>query len=347
MKSFLREKMVNKIITFCVMLFIILSPSFVKSATLFTSPQEKSVRVGDTFTVYVNTNSQGSYINAASLDVKYDVKMLSVQGVGHSGSIFSMWSEEPSYSNINGVIHFSGGLASPGFNGSSGNIIKIIFKAKAIGQTKLTLRGGSTLANDGIGTDILNSVSGTNINITEATAKVTEPVVSKVIEKESVTEKVVASSSVPILENLPDQLTEGDTLSFNGIGNINGQVQVYIQKGKKDIEITQINTKEDGKFNVTYRSPVLSGYYKIWAKNLSDNGVLSSSSFVSYVEVVNRNMINIMGLNIYYRDLLIIVVVISILFLIMFIIFLNLYIKVKKSKKGRKKISKNEILDTE
>ncbi len=357
MKSFLQDKIIRKVLINrsyfllgLTMSIIVLSfPFYVDSATLSTSPQDKSVKVGETFTITVNANSQGSSINAAALDIKYDTSILSVQSIGHPGSIFTIWSEEPTYSNINGTIHFSGGLSSPGWNGASGNIIRITFKAKSVGQTKLTLQGGSVLANDGIGTDVLSGVSGSNINIVESNlAQTPAPQVSKakttnttnttdIVAKATENTVATPSTSIPVLENLPDQLTEGDTLSFNGTGDSNGQIQVYIQKGKKNIEITQLNTGVDGKFNIVYGTPVLSGYYKIWAKNLSVDGVLSASSDVSYVEVTGKNTLNIFGVDFSYNSLLIAILIVSILLLGLFITFLVLYLKLKKNKKTKKK----------
>lgn len=301
----------NKIKSFfgILILLFIFFPSFVIAATIFTSPSSTEVRVGDTFTVSVNLNSQGTYINASSLDLKYDSSMLSVQGIGRSSSIFTLWAEEPSNSSGSGIIHLSGGLSSPGWNGSNGNVIRVTFKAKAVGKTQITPLNGSILANDGIGTDVMTGSQSTNITIKEASPIISKPKTEKkeepvAEEPEEVEEELSAESFViPVIKNLPDVLIENQTLSFDGRGLPNGEVQVYIQKGKEDIEITQLSTDEDGKFYVKYKYPVSSGFYKIWAKNLSTEGVLGTSSDIYYVEVISKSYLDIFGVKISYKNL--------------------------------------------
>jgi hypothetical protein len=66
-----------------------------------------------------------------------------------------LWAEEPSFSNAEGSVHFEGVALSPGFNGPSGKVITVFFKAKALGSASLNFSSASVLANDGKGTNIL------------------------------------------------------------------------------------------------------------------------------------------------------------------------------------------------
>lgn len=347
--------------TFSLLLFIFLFslPSFSSAATIFASPAEKTVKVGDTFTLLINANSQGTSINAASLDVKYDAGLLSAQSIGHPSSIFSLWAEEPTYSNSTGVAHFSGGLSSPGWSGTNGNLIRITFKAKAVGQTKITFQGGSVLANDGIGTDVLSGTIGATINITAAgnvtpaptptptiPSTINQPLVAGKDKKPTLGSVSTPTSTpnpapvesnrpesllIPVLENIPDQLIEGDKLSFVGQGISNGQIQVYIQKGKENVEVTQVDTKEDGKFSIDYKTPVLSGYYRVWAKNISADGVLSASSDLSYVEVVSKKGFNVFGLEISYILTIILLSIFSVILLALLIITRRKWTQVREN----------------
>jgi hypothetical protein len=330
------KRLFKKSFLMCLLSVFFIFPVFVNGATLFTEPVVKNVNVGDTFSISVNANSQGSPINASSLDIKYDTNFLSVLSVGKTGSIFTLWAEEPSYSNIKGVVHFGGGLSSPGWNGGSGNIIRITFKAKSSGQTSLTLQNGSVLANDGIGTEVLSGVKGTVITIAKAPAsspasieKLPTTVTGSTTGSTTAEVPVDQSFFIPAIENLPDFLHEGETLLFNGVGISSGQIQVYVQKGKGATEVIQIDTKEDGKFNVIYKNPVTSGYYKIWARNVSADGVLSPASDISYVEVINKNTINVFAKNIKYTTLIMVLLLTSILFFILSIIYWILYIRLK------------------
>ncbi len=130
-------------------------PALAARASLYLSPTSKTVTVGDTFTVglYVSTDTA---INAAEAALTFPTDKLRVTSVSKSG-IFTLWAVEPNYSNSSGRITFSGGLPSPGYKGTSGKILTVTFKATAAGKPKVSLTGGSVLANDGQGTNILKS----------------------------------------------------------------------------------------------------------------------------------------------------------------------------------------------
>ncbi len=127
-----------------------------QAASLSLSPGSGSYAPGATFTVRLSVNSQGQSINAADGTIKFDPSQLTVVSATRSGSIFNLWVTEPTFSNIAGTVPFSGGLPS-GYTGSGGNIMSVTFRAKGSGSTKVSISGGSVLANDGQGTNVLSS----------------------------------------------------------------------------------------------------------------------------------------------------------------------------------------------
>ena len=327
------------------LLVIFVVPSFTDAATLFITPRSNEVKVGDTFSVLIDTDSQGVAINAATADISFDNNLLSVQSVGFSNSIFTIWPEEPNYSNTTGNIHFSGGLYSPGWNGSIGAILRVTFKAKAAGQTKLTFANTSILANDGIGTNIITNSLGSSINISKALPVTIENVpVKTTIVATSTVEKIVELFTIPVIVNIPDQLIEGSQLSFNGDGVSNGQIFVYVQKGKNSPEITQINTKSSGEFDFNYSNPVETGYYKIWARNISIDGIMSTSSDVSYVEVLGVSGYKINNYFITFKEVIYLLLIVSFIFFIFWLITLVLYFKNKQKKLITKKIKEKKTI---
>lgn len=292
---------------FLFVLFVI--PNLAHSATLFSSPGEIQAKTGDTFVVSINTNSEGVAINATSLDIKYDTSFLSVQGISRSNSIFNLWTVEPTHLATAGIIRFSGGLSNPGYTGSNGNIIKITFVAKKEGSTKVQLSNGLTLANDGLGTNVFKGAYGSNISISKAAViPPTQEVKEEEKDEESVEEESVEETAIfeiPIIENITETLYEGETLTLSGKTTANEEMQLYIQKGKGDVEIKLIRADEAGNFNFTYKYPVLSGYYKIWIKNISSLGVLGQSSEIEYVEVLGKSSISLFDAQISYKDIMI------------------------------------------
>lgn len=143
--------------------------SSVQAATMSLSPSTGVYSSGSTFTVKVVVNSQGSSINAAEGTLKFNPSELSVVSAGRAGSIFNLWVGEPSFSNSAGTVTFSGGLPS-GYTGSSGNIMTVTFRTKGSGAAKVSITGGSVLANDGKGTNVLTSMGGGTYTMQAATA---------------------------------------------------------------------------------------------------------------------------------------------------------------------------------
>ena len=312
------------------LLFLFLSiPYASNAATLFSAPGEIQTKVGDTFTVSINTNSEGVAINAASLDIKYDTSFLSVQGISRSNSIFNLWTVEPTHLASAGIVKFSGGLASPGWIGASGNIIKITFVAKKEGSTKLQLSNGLTLANDGLGTNVFKGVYGSNISIAKAAVvppkEEEKDKEEEVVEEEPVEEPMIYE--VPLIKNITDVLYEGDTLTLSGRTSANGEMQLYVQKGKGQIEITLVQADENGDFEFTYKNPVVAGYYKVWIKNISSLGVLGQSSEIQYVEVLSKTSINLFNTEITYKDLMIYGPLALIAFMCLLALLFTAYIK--------------------
>ncbi len=137
------------------------------AASLSLSPGSGNYAPGATFTVRMTVNSQGQSINAADGTLKFDPSQLSVVSATRAGSIFNLWVTEPTFSNSAGTVTFSGGLPS-GYTGSGGNIMSVTFKAKGSGTTKVSITGGSVLANDGQGTNVLSSSGSASFTIQAA-----------------------------------------------------------------------------------------------------------------------------------------------------------------------------------
>ena len=154
------RKNIQKIICFSVGLALLFSVSFAlpvraQNASLYLSPSAGNYTVGTTFLVQVKVNSGGVAINAADGTLIFDPDKLEVVKISKEGSIFTLWVQEPVFSNSLGTINFAGGKPSPGFTGAAGIIINITFKAKTSGTANLTFAAGSVLADDGKGTNIL------------------------------------------------------------------------------------------------------------------------------------------------------------------------------------------------
>ena len=144
------------------LLFSFNNSATAQNGSLYLSPSSGQVAVGQIFSLVLRVNTGGTAINAAEGSIVFDQAKLSVASVSKSGSVFTIWAEEPKFSNAEGTIEFAGGLPNPGYSGSNGLVLTINFRTKTAttvrGTTDITLVSGGILANDGYGTNILSSL---------------------------------------------------------------------------------------------------------------------------------------------------------------------------------------------
>lgn len=159
----LRVKWWHKILLIAVLAFFPLPGKTASAASLNLSPLEQKVNVGQSFSIGVYVSSTDQAMNAASGVITFPADKLQITSLSKSGSIFSLWGQEPAFSNSTGEVDFSGIVLNPGFKGSGGKILGITFKAKADGVANLTFSSGEILANDGLGSNILGSLGSARV----------------------------------------------------------------------------------------------------------------------------------------------------------------------------------------
>jgi hypothetical protein len=145
---------------FYLFLLVVLSLLFANktyAASLSLLPNPSTVSIGNIVTLKVVVNTEGKIVNNAEAVVQFPTDLLEVISITKSSSIFSLWVEEPSFSNNTGKIIFNGGIPNPGYSGSNGYIASITFKAKKEGSASIIFTDGAVRENDGLGTDILTS----------------------------------------------------------------------------------------------------------------------------------------------------------------------------------------------
>ncbi len=147
--------------------------SVATAADLALSPNTGSYSVGQTFTTTVRVLPNGDNVNAVEAGLKFDPKLLSVVSVGKTGSVFSLWTTEPTFSNAAGTVSFGGGSPSP-FSASS-NIVTVTFRTVAAGSATVSFTGSSVLAADGRGTDVFKSGGTATYTVTAGTTPTPTP----------------------------------------------------------------------------------------------------------------------------------------------------------------------------
>lgn len=165
------------------LLFFTCSVQTVFAADLVVTPTSGTYTSGQTFTVTVQVDPKGASVNAVEANMTFDKTVLSVVNVSKTGSVFSLWTTEPAFSNSAGTITFGGGSPTP-FSAKS-TLMSITFRALTTGAGSVAFGTASALAADGRGTDVLQGKVGGNYTVGAATVTptptpdeepVTEPV---------------------------------------------------------------------------------------------------------------------------------------------------------------------------
>lgn len=129
----------------------------------------KEIRVGDSFSITVSANSPSQAMNAASgmLQVSGGA---SITGVNKNSSVVDFWTIEPRL--LGNQIQFEGVVLNPGFQGQTGKLFNVNFLARKEGSVVLNFSDGAILANDGLGSNIIDSLASKTIKILPPTVRI-------------------------------------------------------------------------------------------------------------------------------------------------------------------------------
>ena len=152
------QRILFLLIVSCVLLFLFATKAL--AADILMSPSVGTYTKGQSFTTTVRLDPKAKSVNAVEATLTFDTSKLSVVSVSKTGSIFSLWTTEPTFSNTLGTVQFGGGSPTP-FSTQSA-LISITFQANAEGVASVDFKKASVLAADGLGTDVYGaSVKGT------------------------------------------------------------------------------------------------------------------------------------------------------------------------------------------
>jgi len=168
------------------------------AASLNLTPNTGSYNVGDTVTIRITVSSPDKSINAVSVNIKYNKDVLSLSSVSKSGTVISLWAQEPDF-RVPGTVSLEGVMLS-GYTGNSGTIVTLVFKAKAVGTAEIKFNSASVLANDGEGTNILNNFSSSAITINSKTENINTNPKPTTTVNDSVKKDVVTKNQTNLIK---------------------------------------------------------------------------------------------------------------------------------------------------
>ncbi|MES2216457.1 MAG: cohesin domain-containing protein [Patescibacteria group bacterium] len=272
------------VVLLVVFIVLVSGGAMTEAATLSLSPSGGgSYSVGQTFTVpvYVSTAGGSTAMNAVSTTISYPRNLFDLLSIDKNGSIINFWIREPAAA-ADGSISLEGGVYNPGYAGSQGRIVSLIFKAKAVGTGSLTFGNASVLANDGQGTNILSTTGTAVVTIRKAAATPTPtPIVVPVVPVVIPTPVPVPAPEVvnpPHVDTLPATITEGDELIIRGTADVGLKVTVFIRGSGADIHEQSTVTGTDNKFSIVWGKPLAHDAYAVNAEAVNAQGTKSVRS---------------------------------------------------------------------
>jgi hypothetical protein len=227
-------------------------------------------------------------MNAASGVVSFPTDKLQVVSVTKSGSIFSLWVQDPSFSNSSGKVNFEGIVLNPGYTGSRGKLVNITFRTRAEGSATISFLSGSVLANDGSGSNILTSSGKATINITPKLATTLPPVIQVGTDPNTLATTTppledLATTTVKVLErpeilSVPDEIYSGDLLKIRGTAEAGSSVTVTLKKAGKLVYQDITKVASNGTFVYVFTNSLDEGVYEFSSFASRADGVRSADT---------------------------------------------------------------------
>lgn len=203
-----KEKRLCIFAAVCVALLFFVGVPCAYAAQVEISPSTGTYTNGQTFTVTVEANPQGESINAVEAQLSFDNTKLSVVNVTKTGSVFSLWTTEPTFSNTNGTVDFGGGSPTP-FSSRS-TLLVVTMRTLAEGDANLLVSSASALAADGLGTDVYSG----SVDATYTISGTAEQVTPAETSEETPTETEDDSSDAAITFGDPPRAPEAGSTVF-------------------------------------------------------------------------------------------------------------------------------------
>jgi len=191
-------------------------PFVVRAATVYFSPSSGSYAVGQQFSVKVLVSSTDELMNAAGAQIAVSNGASQITSLSRSSSIVDFWPQEPSFTSRGVQLE---GVVLDGYQGSAGELITLVFRARTVGRTNLSFTSGEVLAHDGLGTTIPSSFGTAAFTIIAAAPREEPPGAPRISSDTHPDENLWYSNADPVFtwELLPDVIDVDVLLSRDNV----------------------------------------------------------------------------------------------------------------------------------
>jgi len=155
MYRILRYNQQGRLLATCAVFLSLVVPIFADAATVYFDTTRENIYKDDVFVATVRISNPDRLINAIDGHVLYDENKLEVRDISIGGSVFNVWPKFPKFLDMEGSIHFIGGVPGGFIGDEEAEVFRIFFLAKEVGDIKLDFNDDLSLyLNDSKGTKL-------------------------------------------------------------------------------------------------------------------------------------------------------------------------------------------------
>jgi hypothetical protein len=168
-KKFIRKHR-HKIVVGAPIIFLFVlnaTGAFGGNILILNAENSAFVSVGDAVPIRLEMFTK-TPVNAVGGTVTYQPEILHANSITRTTSVIDLWSEEPLIAHTDGTIHWSGGIVTQSTDGSArGPVFVMNFRALTSGRSRLAIKDGALLANDGEGTNVFSGANTLTVYVRE------------------------------------------------------------------------------------------------------------------------------------------------------------------------------------
>lgn len=309
------------------LLALVLPISVSAADTFIFSAPNKSITVGDSFSVLVSASSPAQAMNAVSGTLQVSGGM-TVTGISKNGSIVDFWTAEPRI--VGNQIRFEGVVLNPGYQGSQGALFTISLSARKEGIGTLSFLDGALLANDGLGSNIMDGLASRSIKIGPAVVRVDAIPPSPIASLPVGSKKTLA---LPVITEYPTVIPSEGRVYIKGKGEPYAITNLIFKNtslkslGEQFIDSVQskrtkptealVKNDKDGFFQYFSASNLVAGAYNVTPYLVDEDEQTQKPGFGVQVLVSNSKLVK--GLVVFINILALLIPVVCLGVIIYFI----------------------------
>lgn len=254
-------------------LVLLVLPHAIHAGELSLFPEQGTYGVGEEFQIRIVANTGTDAVSAIEAELTFDPKILEIRSISTEGSVLSLWSKSPIFSNTTGAIQFSG-WARENFTGTKRLVMTINATPARAAASSVVFTSGAMLAG---GINTLTSMKGGAYSSEARSVPATPAPVEDVIPTLLVEEAVPVAP--PIFTEVPTVLQEGERIIVRGTTVPSARVFIWTKENDAPAFRADIMSAADGTFTYVSDTDARAGRsFEIWAEAQTPQGVQSGES---------------------------------------------------------------------